>query len=79
VRDNPGVTSDMAYYRLLDEEWDPNSKPFAIFDLIRCRHFYSSIEELVAAINKFNEKHKIVLMKDKLNTPLSLVHVNFEY
>jgi hypothetical protein len=66
------------FYRLL-ENMHPQDHPLTVYDLFRCRKFYDSGEALCSDLLKLHERYPIVRIKNKTNTPLSQVLVNFSF
>jgi hypothetical protein len=76
--DDPFLNPGSFFYKLL-ESLNPIDHPLTVYDLFRCRKFYDSGEELCADLLKLNARYPIVRIKNKTNTPLSLVFVNFAF
>jgi len=47
--------------------------------MLRCRKKFDTMEELQAALEKLHATYPVIRLKNKTNTPLSQILVNYEY
>jgi len=74
--DDPEYFADFHCWNFIKKNGE---KKLALTDLFRCQAVFSDIDAMTAALQAFNSKYTVVRIKNKMDSSLSQVVLNFYY